>query len=50
MDKYNYLKDFIYKKQKQVIETFEDLPDDEFGNGMKEAFRKIVEEIEEKLK
>ena len=46
MSKYQVLKDFILDKQNLVLYTFSNEWDD-FGRGMKEAFRKIVEKIEE---
>lgn len=45
MDKYTLLKNFIINKSTLVKETFPN-NEDAFGNGMKEAFRKILEEIQ----
>lgn len=45
-ENYKILKDFIYAKADQVDKVWKD-NDSEFGKGMKEAFRRIKQEIEE---
>ena len=45
MDKYESLKNFIYEKNQLINETYLN-NDDNFGNGAKEVFRRIIEEIE----
>lgn len=46
--KYERLKTFIYEKAKIMKDTFPDDKDD-FGNGVKEVFRKLIEVIEEEI-
>ena len=46
--KYERLKTFIYEKAEIMKDTFPDDKDD-FGNGVKEVFRKLIEVIEEEI-
>lgn len=47
MNKYEILKNKIYEVNAKVSYAYSWSSEDDFGNGMKEALRKIIEIIEE---